>query len=188
MEQETLRGELLKRGINLTDKDIAFWDSVFSNFYPCEIKVDTDWWGKPIDEITFISSEQYFMWLKAMWFDDEETAEKILQAKTPARAKRLGRQVKGFDDEEWTGKPREAAMWNAVLAKFSQNEDLKDIITAEEFNGKQFVEGSPYDKIWGVGIMWDDPKIADEKNWDGLNLLGKTLDNVRMQLLSDEKD
>jgi ribA/ribD-fused uncharacterized protein len=43
------------------------------------------------------------------------------------------------------------------------------------------VEGSPKDRIWGVGIKWDDPRILDPKNWDGLNLLGVALGEVREQ-------
>lgn len=172
--------------VNITDDYVAFWGSVFSNFYPCDIHVTEDWWDNKID-IHFSSSEQYFMWLKATEFADYETAEKILKAKTPKEAKKLGRQVSNFDDEEWC-EVREAAMWNAVWLKFSQNEDLKKIITDPIFSKKSFVEGSPVDKIWGVGLVWNDPKIADKKNWGGLNLLGKTLNNVRMQLLSDEKD
>lgn len=171
--------------VNITDDYVAFWGSVFSNFYPCDIHVTEDWWGNKID-IHFSSSEQYFMWLKATEFADYETAEKILKAKTPKEAKKLGREVKNFDDEEWR-EVREAAMWNAVWLKFSQNEDLKKIITDPIFSKKSFVEGSPVDKIWGVGLIWNDPKIADEKNWSGLNLLGKTLNNVRMQLLIDNE-
>jgi ribA/ribD-fused uncharacterized protein len=172
--------------VNITDDYVAFWGSVFSNFYPCDIHVTEDWWGNKID-IHFSSSEQYFMWLKATEFADYETAEKILKTKTPKEAKKLGREVKNFDDEEWH-EVREAAMWNAVWLKFSQNEDLKKIITDPIFSRKSFVEGNPVDKIWGAGLVWNDPKIADSKNWSGLNLLGKTLDKVRRQLLSDEKD
>lgn len=162
--------------VNITDKYVAFWGGVFSNFYPCEIRVDTD-----KGEIVFKSSEQYFMWQKAMFFKDEEIAEQILEADSPAEAKKLGRKVKNYDDAAWS-KNRADAMYKAVLLKFKQNKDLKDIILADEFKDKGFVEGSPYDKIWGVGISWDDPLIADEKNWRGENLLGKTLDKVRRAL------
>lgn len=171
--------------VNVSDNYVAFWDGVFSNFYPCKIKVDTDWDGKSIDEVTFSSSEQYFMWLKATWFNDQEIANKILHAKGPKEAKELGRQVKGFDDEEWSNNVREYAMWNAVLLKFRQNEKLKEILLSDEFKGKRFVEGSPFDGIWGVKLRWDDPKIADPQNWNGLNLLGKTLDKVRLLLLPE---
>ena len=172
--------------VNITDDYVAFWGSVFSNFYPCDIHVTEDWCGKPID-IRFSSSEQYFMWLKATNFKDDEIAEKIVKAKTPHEAKKLGRHVKNFDDAEWC-EIREAAMWNAVWLKFSQNEDLKKIITDPIFAKRNFVEGSPVDIIWGVGLIWNDPKIASKKNWNGLNLLGKTLDKVRVQLLSEKKD
>ena len=177
------------RTVKVTDKYVAFWGGVFSNFCPCKIKEDRDWWDKPIDEVTFSSSEQYFMWLKATWFNDQEVADKILQAKTPKEAKALGREVRGFDEKEWEG-AREAAMWNAVLAKFRQNDKLKEILLSDEFKGKQFVEGSPFDGIWGVKLQWDDPKIGDPENWNGLNLLGKTLDKVRLHLLheNDYKD
>lgn len=171
--------------VNITDDYVAFWGSVFSNFYPCDIHVTEDWWGKPID-IHFSCSEQYFMWLKATHFGDDEIAEKIVKAKTPQEAKRLGRQVKNFDDADWC-EVREPAMWNAVWLKFSQNEDLKKIITDPIFAKRRFVEGSPVDRIWGVGLVWNDPKIADKKNWSGLNLLGETLDKVRRQLLMNNE-
>ena len=177
--------DILKE-VNITDDYVAFWGSVFSNFYPCDIHVTEDWWGNPID-IHFSCSEQYFMWLKATNFKDDEIAEKIVKAKTPQEAKKLGRQVKNFDDAEWC-EIREAAMWNAVWLKFSQNGDLKKIITDPIFANRHFVEGSPVDRIWGIGLIWNDPKIADKKNWNGLNLLGKTLDKVRVKLLSEEKD
>ena len=164
------------RAVNITENYVAFWGSIFSNFYKCDIHATNDWWDRPID-LHFSSSEQYFMWEKATYFNDNETAEKILNAETPVDAKRLGREVKNFNDKEWE-KVREAAMWK-------QNEDLKKIITDPIFAKRKFVEGSPIDKIWGVGLVWTDPKIADEKNWNGLNLFGKTLDKVRLQLVND---
>lgn len=171
------------REVNVTDKYVAFWGSVFSNFYPCEIRAELHFsivsdkfdYNK---HLNFISSEQYFMWQKAMYFGDKETAEKILKAETPMAAKKLGREVKGFDDEEWA-KVRYDAMFEAVMCKFKQNENLKEFLLADEFKDKHFVEGSPVDGIWGVKVRWDDEKIADENNWDGLNLLGKVLDDVR---------
>ena len=164
------------------DNHVAFWGGALSNFYPCKIHVDTDWDEKPVD-LDFNCSEQYFMWLKATWFHDYDIAQKIVEAKTPKEAKALGRQVEGFDEEEWQT-IREAAMWNAVKAKFSQNDDLKEFLLNPDFKGKGFVEGSPVDKIWGVGISYESPNVDDENQWNGLNLLGKTLDKVRIWLLN----
>jgi ribA/ribD-fused uncharacterized protein len=105
----------------------------------------------------------------------------ILEARTPQGAKSLGRRMRFFDEKKWEAE-REAAMYNAVFEKFSQNPDLKEILLAPLFDGKKFVEGSPVDRIWGVGIKWDNLAISNEKNWNGLNLLGKTIDKVRNDL------
>ena len=160
---------------NVTDKYVAFWGGVFSNFYPCNIEAEGH---------SFKSSEQYFMWQKATYFMDDVIAQAILDAKTPSQAKQLGRRVSGYDDETWA-KVRLHAMFNAVYLKFSQNDELKKIIISDDLKGKHVVEGSPIDKIWGVGVKWDDPAIADEKNWQGENLLGLVLDNVRIALLQE---
>ena len=173
-----------REGMVVYDNHVAFWGGAFSNFYPCKIHVGTDWDGNKVD-ITFNCSEQYFMWLKATYFNDEEIAEKIIQANSPKEAKSLGRQVRGFNDEDWV-KARETAMWNAVYAKFSQNEDLRDFLLIDEFEGKGFVEGSPIDGIWGVKVHYESPNIDDEGNWNGLNLLGKVLNKVRIELIKDE--
>lgn len=162
----------MKDGLKVYDKHVAFWGSAFSNFYPCKIV---------IDEQEYRSSEQYFMAMKALHFEDEESYEKILEAKTPKEAKALGRQVKNFDADEWM-KVCEEHMHNGVLAKFIQNEDLKDFLLSDEFKGKGFVEGSPIDGIWGVKIHYESPNIDDETQWNGLNLLGKVLNRVREEL------
>lgn len=62
-------------------------------------------------------------------------------------------------------------------AKFSQNKDLLDIL--KETGNRTIVEASPLDKIWGVGLHYDDDAILAESNWVGKNLLGKALMDVR---------
>ena len=169
-----------KEGLTVHENHVAFWGGAFSNFYPCKFHVNRDLANNEID-IEFSSSEQYFMWQKAMFFEDYEIADEILKAKTPQDARSLGRKVSGFDEDEWVD-AREAVMYNAVYEKFSQNEDLKQFLLSDEFKGKKFVEGSPIDGIWGVKIHYNSPNIDDETNWQGLNLLGKTLDMVREEL------
>jgi ribA/ribD-fused uncharacterized protein len=64
----------------------------FSNFYRCEIL---------IRGLVFNCSEQAFMYTKAMYFKDEITARKILEAEMPWLQKKLGRQVRGFNKQAW---------------------------------------------------------------------------------------
>jgi ribA/ribD-fused uncharacterized protein len=118
---------------------------------------------------------------KAGYFGDDETYNKILSTNTPEEAKKLGRQVKGFVDEEWAI-VRENIMYEIVYEKFAQNKNLRDFLLSEEFKNKIFVEGSPFDGVWGVKIDYRDDIIDDESNWNGTNLLGKVLEKVRLNL------
>ena len=47
------------------------------------------------------------------------------------------------------------------------------------------VEGAWYDRVWGVGLAWDDDRILDVNNWQGTNWLGETLMRVRAALRVD---
>lgn len=154
------------------DNFVLFWqgDDIYSNFYPTKFK---------LYDKEFSSSEQCFMYSKAIQFGDYQTAEEILKITEPMECKNLGRKVKNYDENTWKNL-REEKMYNACFAKFSQNMDLKKKIL--DTNDKILVEASPYDKIWGVGLKEDDPKILDPNNWKGLNLLGKVLMNVRKNL------
>ena len=48
-----------------------------------------------------------------------------------------------------------------------------------ETGERTMVEASPIDRIWGVGLRADDPRIHDRAQWRGLNLLGEALMEVR---------
>lgn len=156
--------------MRVTDKHVFFWGSEFSNFYPCKFTVN---------EIEFNCSEQYFMWRKAKYFNDDESAEKILKASRPEEQKKLGRNVKNFDNVKWE-KEREDAMYQGVYNKFSQNPELKKLLL--KYPNHKFVEASPYDRIWGIGMREDAFGVTNEDNWLGLNLLGKIISQVRDEL------
>lgn len=165
--------------MRVTNKHIFFWGEEFSNFYPCNI---TFKYGDKT--MHFTTSEQLFMWLKAMAFNDVEIANEILKVEHPKDAKRLGRKVKNFSDDVWYEK-REAAMKVALRHKFSdENPELKEFLLSKRFDNKTFVEASPFDKIWGIGLAENDELADNEENWKGLNLLGKCLNEIREELLS----
>lgn len=147
-----------------------FWDGVFSNFHPCNIEFDGH---------IFNCSEQLFMYFKAKYFKDDESVSLILEAKDPMTAKKLGRKVKGYDDSTWSN-VRYQFMLAACMAKFHQNEDLKQELL--NTSGTDMVEASPLDPIWGIGLHEDDPLAWDKKSWKGTNLLGRALDLVRDKL------
>lgn len=118
---------------------------------------------------------------KAKFFGDEEMYNAILNSETPKEAKKYGRLVKNFDANKWAEVCFDK-MYKACYAKFSQNNDLKELLLSSDFEGKGFVEGSPFDAIWGVKMDWRNPDIDNEENWQGQNLLGKVLNKVREDL------
>lgn len=119
------------------------------------------------------------MYSKAMLFGDNNVAQQILKTSDPKAQKALGRKVKGFDEVLWN-QHKCSIVEQGTYLKFSQNLELKKQLLAT--GNKILVEGSPYDTIWGVGLKWDDPKILDQKNWRGQNLLGEALMRVRQRL------
>ncbi|MDD5649140.1 MAG: NADAR family protein [Candidatus Nanoarchaeia archaeon] len=156
-----------------TNTHIYFWGSFLSNWIPSNLSIE-------FDDNIFTNSEQIFMYLKAKYFKDEETAKEIVELGTdPKIAKDLGRKVKNYNEKTWNN-VREEMMYRAVLAKFNSDKTLHDKLIKTE--NKILVEGSPFDPIWGVKIRWDDNRILDEKNWEGQNLLGKVLMKVRETL------
>jgi len=161
--------------MKVTDTHIYFWNGTYSNWHPAKI-IDPS-------RQEFANTEQAFMWLKAKHFEDEETAAKVLVTPDPREVKKLGRQVKGYDDAEWA-KVRYSYMMAVNLWKFTQIEEYRKELLAT--GDKIIVEASPYDKVWGVGLLEDDPLILDEKNWQGENLLGKVCMDVRTQLRKNQ--
>jgi len=163
----------------VTDTHVFFWGGEFSNWYECPFKYKN---------ITFFNTEQAFMWEKALFFNDIETAEQILKTPNPKENKALGRKVKNFDGESWliASYP---IMVGVNLAKYGQKNENNKYYRCERAKklllstgDKVIVEASPYDKIWGIGIHWEDDDCLDETKWKGMNLLGKALMEVRKQL------
>lgn len=153
-----------------------FWNNrtPFSNWYPSVFKVG---------ELTFTRGEQYMMYVKAIMFNDTDTAELILLTDDPQTQKNLGRQVKNYDDAVWAG-ARFDVMVAGLYAKFSQNPKLKEALLATV--GTRMVEASPYDRIWGIGLTASDPRAQNEDTWLGQNLMGKVLDKVRDMLVCNK--
>jgi len=144
----------------------------FKSLYPSQ------WYIIPftIEDITYNCCEQYMMSEKAKFFNDMETNDLIMNAFEPKDQKKLGREVKNFNEVEWN-KVADEIVFKANLAKFSQNPDLKKKLL--ETGTKIFVECSPYDKIWGNGLNITDTLNTHPDNWLGTNRLGKAIMRVR---------
>ncbi|MGG1920400.1 NADAR family protein [Chryseobacterium sp. NRRL B-14798] len=129
--------------------------------------------------ITYRTAEHYMMAAKARLFNDAEMEKEILKATTPNQAKALGRKVKNFDPKLWD-EHKYHIVTQGNLLKFSQNQKFKDFLLST--GDKVLVEASPYDRIWGIGMLETDNRAENPLLWNGENLLGFALMEVRDEL------
>lgn len=132
-----------------------------------------------VSGVTFSSGEQYMMFMKAMTFKDTEVANKILATNDVAKIKKLGRQVRNYNDKQWDS-IRQQVMYDGLLEKFRQDEHLK--IKLLDTGNAILAECAVKDTIWGIGISMKDSRRFDVSKWKGRNLLGAVLMAVRNTL------
>ncbi len=128
----------------------------FSNFAAYPIKLKGKLWP---------TSEHYF---QAQKFPGSQYAAKIRKTPSPMIAARLGRSRKVRLRPDWE-KVKDSIMFEAVLAKFSQHEELKELLLST--GDRRLVEHTKNDAYWGDG--------GDGR---GQNKLGQILMQVRKQL------
>lgn len=142
-------------------------DAVFSQWWPCRFTVDG---------AEYVTAEQWMMASKARLFGDGEALSKIMRTADPAACKRLGREVRGFEQARW-----DAAAFDLVtagnVAKFGAAPDLRAYLLAT--GDDVLVEAAPRDRIWGIGLGREDERARDPRLWRGRNLLGFALVRAR---------
>lgn len=158
--------------MKITDKFVFFYTELFSQWHICSFK-------DPLSGVVYNCTEQFMMHKKALVFKDFETAKKIMAAKKPADQKALGRLVRGYRDDKWD-EVKFKIVCNGNMLKFTQNPKL--LAALLETGDKTLVEASKKDTIWGIGMYEDTPGVEDPKNWQGENLLGYALTDVRDHL------
>ena len=141
-----------------------------SQWYDCSFEVDG---------VKYRTAEQYMMAQKALLFGDRDIFGRIMKAGDPDTFKKLGQQVRDFNEEKWKASRCDIVI-RGNTAKFSQNAELRVFLLGT--GSKVLVEASPYDKIWGIGIGADDSRAGNPTLWHGLNLLGFCLMEVRDKL------
>ena len=131
------------------------------------------------NDLVFNCMEKYMMYNKALLFDDKDIANEILNTNQPKAIKELGRKVKNFNDELWD-KMKYKIVFTGNYYKFSQNTDLRNFLLSTK--NKVLVEASPYDKVWGIKMKYDDENIENPFCWKGENLLGFALMEARDEI------
>ena len=134
----------------------------FSNFAAFPITIKGKRWP---------TSEHYFQGQK---FENADHCEAIRQAKSPMIAARMGRDRKKKLRRDWES-AKGNVMREAVLAKFTQHDELRAILLAT--GDAKLVEHTENDSYWGDG-----------GDGSGKNMLGRILMEVREKLRAESGD
>lgn len=120
-------------------------------------------YGFELEGVYYKTVEHYFQAQKCI---NEQEFQQIVNAKTPALARKLGRKVSLRKD--WP-EVKEEIMMKGVRAKFTQNPKAKELLL--KTGDAELIEGNTWgDSFWGVC------------NGKGKNKLGKILMEIRKEL------
>ena len=133
-------------------------------------------------------NEQYIQSQKCILFGDEEAEIQIMNSSDPKEMKNIGDSVKNYNHRLWIEKCEEIAI-KCTKIKFETHEHARRYLL--QTGEKKLGEGTRSRK-WGVGLHISDPKVTDEKEWCGENLMGKILSqtrsNIRAKQSQEAKD
>jgi ribA/ribD-fused uncharacterized protein len=139
--------------------------------------------GRVTHTYEFCCTEQWMMWKKAKLMGDHEMARAILDSDDPREIKAMGRKIANFNQALWDSQKLDV-VYEGNMLKFTQNRTWGEDLKAKVLNGFFFVESSPYDQVWGIGINTKDATAG--KKWRGQNLLGICLTNVAIDLIKKD--
>ena len=155
----------------------------FSNFYyapfvfnmPNFCYPSTCWKQTIVCEV----AEKAIMLVKAALMEDRIIFEEIIKTEDPAAIKKLGQRVSNLSQQKWD-EHVEAVAFEVTKQKFESSIDLRDHLLSTESH--ILAEASPDDRIWGIGIDINDPRLQDPSQWKGRNILGNALMKTRLHL------
>ena len=131
--------------------------------------------------IEYIGSlDVLLFYIPAVWIISNVLCRaEIIACEHPAEAKKLGRKISNFNSTIWNEHKYEIVK-KANFLRFSQHTDLNEFLL--KTNERVLVEASSVDAIWGIGLSQDDPDAQQPNLWQGENLLGFALMEVRDEL------
>ena len=141
-----------------------------SNFYECKLEVE----GR-----TFLSSEQYYQYLKCKKVSNDAVLTKVLASKTAAQAKAATACLSMQENETWS-EFRNEAMYKVLKVKAEQ---ISPFINALIDSGSSPLYEATSDKYWGCGVDLKFAKTTKPTAYPGENVLGLMLEKIRDDFL-----
>ena len=164
-----------RRLASRTSDNVLLFGGMYSEFTPL-----SNFYSKAFkfNGVSYVSAEQAFQHRKALFFDDTVTAGKILSARKPIEALRLGGKVADFDSTKWKSQ-RYNTMKDILRSKFSQNKELKThLLCTKNFD----LAEAGHNEYFAVGFKLIDKEATNKTSWKGQNKLGQILCEIRAEL------
>ena len=124
---------------------------------------------------SYHSSKQLIQHVKAQYYNDQETAQRILNTQSALACKQLGYLVKNFNQQNWVDSI-DTLCKDGIRVKFEQNPPLLRALLS---TGDKTIVESSKDDVWGTGIplfRWD---CLNEHLWSSKGKLGALLMEIR---------
>ena len=137
-----------------------------SNFHPAKFT---------IDDKTYHCSEQFIQESKALFFNDQENADRIMDTTTAIECKNLGYNITNFDQDSWSSSAKEICA-KGINEKFLQNPELLDILLTR--TGTKTIIESAKDDVWGTGVALHNPNCLQRNKWVSQGIMGEILQEL----------
>ena len=129
----------------------------------------------------FTSVEQFITRERARFAGEEPSViDKIMKENDPAVLRSILIHMRNDGKQAEWEKVAADKVKPAILAKFAQNEDLRQVLLGME--DRLLGEASPRDFFWGIGLPLGAKGVLERANWKGKNVLGNLLMEVRKML------
>lgn len=145
-------------------------DSRFSNHYRSDFEVEG---------LVYKSIEQYLAHNRAKIMDRKDLEERAVTLEDPAEAKRILNLLREEPHQEKWEERRREVLFNGLMAKFSQNDELKEYLLSSQ---DRLLGEASLNRTWGIGLTLSNRAKLNHRLWRGDNLQGNTLMEVRQQL------
>jgi len=143
-----------------------------------EQTVLSQWYPSPFHVLGegYAHAAHWMMVQKAKLFGDHRAVSDLFSGTENQAILKRGRNIEGFDQARW-----DAVKYDIVvqgnLHKFSQHKALQAYISGT--HPWVLTEANPEDAVWGIGMRENAPGARNPHCWNGLNLLGFALMEVR---------
>jgi ribA/ribD-fused uncharacterized protein len=138
----------------------------------------SQWYPSPFQVMgqEYAHAAHWMMIQKAKFFGDRRALSDLLSGTDNLEIANRGRNIEGFEAEMWD-KVKYDIVLQGNLHKFSQHKSLRAYIS--DTHPLVLTEANPNDPVWGIGMRENAPGANDPHCWNGLNLLGFALMEVR---------